>query len=104
MRSIETIAGRVAAEVLARLKGEAPSIDIIARSMAMSARKLQRELAEEGTTFQAVLDEVRRELAVRHLEDPMATVAKVAWLVGFSEPSAFHRAFRRWTGKSPRAA
>jgi AraC-like DNA-binding protein len=69
----------------------------------MSARHLQRGLSSEGTSFQALLDDARRELAVRHLADPGATVANVAWLVGFSEPSAFHRAYRRWTGLSPRA-
>ena len=60
-------------------------------------------MAAEGTTFQVLLDDVRRELAVRHVCEPNATVAKVASLVGFSEPGAFHRAFRRWTGHSPRA-
>ena len=65
--------------------------------MAMSARNLQRKLSAEGTTFQSVLDDALRALAVRHLAAPGATVAKVAWLVGFSEPSAFHRAFRRLT-------
>lgn len=99
----DTIAGRVSSEVVAQLKGEAPSISGVARAMAMSERNLQRRLAAEGTTFQSVLDAARRELAIRHLSDPGATVAKVAWLVGFSEPSAFHRAFRRWTGQSPRA-
>jgi AraC-like DNA-binding protein len=85
------------------MKGEAPTITMVANAMAMSARNLQRGLAAENTTFQALLDDARRELAVRHLSAPNATVAKVAWLVGFSEPSAFHRAFRRWTGHSPRA-
>ena len=98
-----TLAGRVSAEVLSGLKGEAPTIHHVARAMAMSARNLQRKLSAEGTTFQSVLDDARRELALRHLAAPGATVAKVAWLVGFSEPSAFHRAFRRWTGESPRA-
>jgi hypothetical protein len=66
-------------------------------AMAMSARNLQRKLSAEGTTFQSVLDDALRALAVRHLAAPGATVAKVAWLVGFAEPSAFHRAFRRLT-------
>lgn len=99
----DAVAGRAAAEIVAALKGEAPTVNVVARALAMSPRKLQRCLAEEGTSFQELLDSVRRELAVRHLADPNATVAKVAWLVGFSEPSAFHRAFRRWTGQSPRA-
>lgn len=99
----DSVAGRASAEIAAALKGEAPTIDVVASALAMSVRKLQRCLSGEGTSFQALLDGVRRELAVRHLADPNATVAKVAWLVGFSEPSAFHRAFRRWTGQSPRA-
>lgn len=87
---------QVAAQIMSRLKGEAPSIAQVARGLAMSARSLQRALTEEGTSYQQVLDEVRRELAARHLAAG-ETVAKVAWLVGFSEPSAFYRAQRRWT-------
>ena len=100
----DAVAARASAEIGAALKGEAPTVDFVARALAMSARELQRCLAGEGTSVQELLDIVRRELAIRHLADPNATVAKVAWLVGFSEPSAFHRAFRRWTGQSPRAA
>ncbi len=99
----ETLSGRVDAEIIGRLKGGVPTIVDVSRALAMSARNLQRGLAAEGTTFQAQLDAARRELAMRHLTAPGATVAQVAWLVGFSEPSAFHRAFRRWTGRSPRA-
>jgi AraC-like DNA-binding protein len=99
-----SIARRAGKEILASLKGEAPDIETVARALAMSPRTLQRGLSSEGTSFRALLDDARRELAVRHLADPQATVAKVAWLVGFAEPSAFHRAYRRWTGQSPRAA
>ncbi len=98
-----SLTGRVNQEIVEQIKGEAPTIAAVARTLAMSARSLQRGLTAEGTTFQVLLDDARRELAVRHLSEPNATVAKVAWLVGFSEPSAFHRAFRRWTGHSPRA-
>ncbi len=98
-----SLVGRVNQELVTQMKGEAPTITTVASTLAMSARNLQRGLAAEGTTFQALLDDARRELAVRHLSEPNATIAKVAWLVGFSEPSAFHRAFRRWTGHSPRA-
>lgn len=97
-----SLVGRVNQELVTQMKGEAPTITMVASALAMSARHLQRGLAAEGTTFQVLLDDARRELAVRHLSAPNATVAKVAWLVGFSEPSAFHRAFRRWTGHSPR--
>ena len=99
----DSLSRRASTVIVHRLKGEAPTIGDVARELAMSARHLQRGLSAEATSFQALLDDARRELAVRHLADPTATVAKVAWLVGFSEPSAFHRAFRRWTGQSPRA-
>ncbi|MCU0647992.1 MAG: AraC family transcriptional regulator [Gemmatimonadaceae bacterium] len=93
---------RVLRAIMERLKGAAPSMTTIARALAMSARSVQRALAEEGTTYQQLLDEARREIALRHLRDPSVTVAHVAWLVGYSEPAAFHRAFRRWTGRAPR--
>jgi len=99
----DVLSDRVLREIVMLLKGEVPTIAQVAKALAMSSRHLQRGLAHEGTTFQALLDDARHELAVRHLSAPDATVAKVAWLVGFSEPSAFHRAFRRWTGHSPRA-
>jgi AraC-like DNA-binding protein len=99
----DALSDRALHEIVAQLKGEAPTIAQVAKVLAMSPRHLQRGLAHEGTTFQTLLDDARRELSLRHLASPDATVAKVAWLVGFSEPSAFHRAFRRWTGHSPRA-
>ena len=99
----DTLAGRVLAEVLRQLRGEAPSIAAVARALAVSARHLQRGLQAEGTTYGAVLDGARRTLAERHLAAPGATVAQVGFLLGFSEPSAFQRAFRRWTGATPGA-
>jgi AraC-like DNA-binding protein len=90
--------------VLARLlRGRVPPLGEVAGELAMSARNLQRALRDEGTSYQALLDDVRRELAVRHLADPAASAGQVAFLLGFSEPSAFHRAFRRWTGRTPSA-
>ncbi|MGE0158300.1 MAG: AraC family transcriptional regulator [Gemmatimonadales bacterium] len=92
------------AQVLARrIKGTVPPLADIARELAMSDRNLQRALKSEGTSFQKLLDEVRRDLAVRHLSNPSTSTGQVGFLLGFSEPSAFHRAFRRWTGKPPSA-
>jgi AraC-like DNA-binding protein len=99
----DTLAGRVVAEIVADLKGEPPAIAQVAKALAISPRHLQRGLAAEGATFKGLLDDARREVALRHLESGTSTVAQVAWLVGFSEASAFHRAFRRWTGHAPRA-
>ncbi len=68
----------------------------------MSPRTLQRRLAEEGTTFNSVVDEVRHHSAKLRLADGALTLAEVGYLVGFEEQSSFTRAFKRWTGVSPR--
>jgi AraC-like DNA-binding protein len=92
------------ARVLARrLKGTVPPLGDGARELAMSERTLQRALRGDGTSYQRLLDQVRRELAVSHLADPGTSAGQVGFLLGFSEPSAFHRAFRRWTGRTPSA-
>lgn len=93
----------VAQALASRLKGTVPTLNEIARALAMSERSLQRSLRSEGTSFQELLDQVRRDLAVRHLSNPSTSTGQVGFLLGFSEPSAFHRAFRRWTGKTPSA-
>ncbi|MCC5600403.1 helix-turn-helix transcriptional regulator [Nostoc favosum] len=64
-------------------------------------RALWRET--EGTSYQQLLDATRKELALRHLKKTDAPIHDVAFFLGFSEPSAFHRAFKQWTGKTPRA-
>jgi AraC-like DNA-binding protein len=76
------------------------ALERVATQLATSARTLQRQLAAEGTSFTALVDEVRRSRSLALLESG-ASVAEVAWLLGFSEPSPFVRAFRRWTGLSP---
>jgi AraC-like DNA-binding protein len=86
-----------------RMKGIMPTLDDVASELAMSARSLQRSLKTEGTSYQVLSDDVRRELAVRHLAVRGTSAAQVAFLIGFSEPSAFSRAFRRWTGSTPGA-
>ena len=94
---------QVAAVLARRLKGEVPLLEAVARELDMSDRTLQRLLREDGTTYQRLLDEVRRDLAIRHLANPSSSANQIGFLLGFSEPSAFHRAFRRWTGTTPGA-
>ncbi len=65
---------------------------------------MQRKLAEEGLAFEDLVDEMRRDLALRYLADPKIAVAEVAYLLGYSEPSPFNRAFKRWTGVTPSEA
>lgn len=67
----------------------------------MSERSVQRSLSEEATSYREIVDKVRKSLALAHLARPGNSTADVAFLLGFSEPSAFTRAFRRWTGSSP---
>jgi AraC-like DNA-binding protein len=79
------------------------NVNALAKSLGTSARTLQRRLAARRTTFQDLLDDVRRELALGHLARGRS-VTDTAFLLGFSELSAFSRAFRRWTGRAPSAA
>jgi AraC-like DNA-binding protein len=76
-------------------------VEDIARSLGMSERTLARKLSDEGLNFTEILQQLRRDLAVRYLDDPKLNVSKIAWLLGFHEVSAFTHAFRRWTGKTP---
>ncbi len=79
-----------------------PSIEAVAERHALSVRTLQRRLGEHGLVFKGLVDEVRRELALRYLADAKSDLTEIAFLVGYSELSAFDRAFRRWTGSTPK--
>lgn len=71
------------------------------RALNFSARTLQRRLAEEGVTFQALVDRALKDAASRYLGNANLAIGEVAYLVGFSEPAPFHRAFKRWFGVTP---
>jgi AraC-like DNA-binding protein len=77
-------------------------VDDVARGLGMSERTLARKLSDEGLNFTEILQQLRRDLAVRYLDDRKLHVSKIAWLLGFHEVSAFTHAFKRWTGKTPR--
>jgi AraC-like DNA-binding protein len=77
-------------------------VDDVARSLGMSKRTLARKLSDEGSNFTEILQQLRRDLAVRYLDDRKLHVSKIAWLLGFNEVSAFTHTFKRWTGKTPR--
>ncbi len=84
-------------------KGIQPVIDKVAKQLALSRRNLQQKLKEEGTTFRNCLSSVRKQTALDLLVKPDFTICDVAFLLGYSEQSAFNHAFRRWTGMTPRA-
>ena len=77
------------------------SIERIARKMGMSRQTLYRRLRAEGTTFEEILDAKRRQLAIRYLGLDRSSVKAAAYRLGFSDPAAFSRAFKRWTGRNP---
>jgi AraC-like DNA-binding protein len=91
--------------VKARLIDDMPSgpvpAAVIAAELHMSPRSLQRKLREEGTTYKAVLEETRRDLAKRLIEDEELSLSDITYMLGFSEVSSFSRSFKRWTGMAP---
>ena len=75
--------------------------DSVARALAVSRRTLSRRLAEEGTSFRVIFDDVRRECACGLLLDRTLSIGDIAFFLQYSEPAAFHRSFRRWTNQTP---
>jgi len=73
----------------------------IAEALGVSRRTLTRRLAAEGVSFTEILEDLRRDLALRYLEDATLSISQIAWLLGFQEVSAFTSAFKRWTGATP---
>lgn len=99
--STRTAADRVRHVIAEHLRDGDPALKAVARRLGMAPRTLQRKLKAEGLSFQAVLDEVRCTLAKHYLGDAAIAIEETAFLLGFSEPSAFNRAFKRWTGATP---
>lgn len=91
---------RVSAELIRRLHRGEPRREEVAASLALADRTLQRRLHSEGTSFQDLLDDARRELASKYLADAIHTLPEVADLLGFADPSNFQRACKRWFGES----
>jgi AraC-like DNA-binding protein len=79
-----------------------PELMPVSRSMGIGVRTLQRELKACGTSFRGLLAEVRQELAQQHLRDPEMSIAEIAYRLGYTQPSEFHRAFRSATGMTPK--
>ena len=94
---------RVEAELEMRLAEGETRIGPVARALGCSRQTLYRRLKAEGLTFGQVLDDLRRRRALALVRDAARPVKEIAWRLGFSDPAAFSRAFKRWTGKSPQA-
>ena len=79
------------------------SLSEVARALGLSARTLQRRLTDEGLSHTELVDEVRRSLAIAWVAERRLVLSEIAFALGYSEPRAFHRAYRRWTGNTPGA-
>jgi AraC-like DNA-binding protein len=103
-RESETsLLARIRTAVRSQLAQTCPSIESIAVDIQLPVSALNRELAAADLNFKAVVDDVRRELALSYLRQRQLTLSEIALLLGYSELSAFSRAFHRWTGSSPRS-
>jgi AraC-like DNA-binding protein len=96
-----SIAMQVRSKIIHQLPDGIPTQGAIADTLHVSLRSLQRRLREEDTSFKDLLEETRQQLAVQYLRDTRRSIGEITYLLGFSEPSNFTRAFKRWTGKSP---
>jgi AraC-like DNA-binding protein len=103
LRSSDDLASQ-SRRLLRKLEGQYPQMPQLARMLNVSPRTYRRRLAEQDTSYQQLLDEVRAEHASRLLESSRLPIASIAYRLGFSDPSNFRRAFRTWTGHSPAAA
>jgi AraC-like DNA-binding protein len=101
-RSQGDVASRVW-QIIVRNPAEPPSLELIAGELHCSARTLSRKLLVQGWHYQQLIDQVREIHARRYLSDPTLSVTQVAQQLGYADSSGFHRAFKKWTGRSPKA-
>jgi AraC-like DNA-binding protein len=99
---VSTWAERVRSVLIDELSGGEPTAKNIARKLLTSERSLARYLQQEGTTFTNVFEDLRRDLAVRYVRHTTLSFSEIAYLLRFSQDAAFFRAFRRWTGQTPK--
>ncbi|MBW4597326.1 MAG: AraC family transcriptional regulator [Brasilonema angustatum HA4187-MV1] len=97
----ESFIDSVRREISIELRGGNLGVEVIAKRLGFVPRTLQRKLKEAGSSYQELLDEMRRSLSIHYLQEQHMAVSEVAFLLGFSEASAFYRAFKRWTGTTP---
>jgi AraC-like DNA-binding protein len=98
-----TFRARVEALLAAALPGRRCGAAAVAAELGLSEQSLYRRLKAEGTTFERIADGLRQRLAVRYLSEERLSAKETAYRLGFSDPAAFSRAFKRWTGRSPSA-
>lgn len=92
---------RVKEKLLAQLEGEPPRLESMATEFGMTPWTLQRQLSAEGKGYRQLIDETRQDVARDYLRETTLSLSEIAWLLGFSTPAAFHKAYRRWFSVSP---
>jgi AraC-like DNA-binding protein len=100
-RDHSSITERIRRLLLRNLDGELPSLEAVGKSLAMTPQTLRRRLREEGKGFQALKDDLRRDAAIEYLARAELSLVDISAHLGFSDPSTFHRAFKKWTGVAP---
>jgi len=101
LESSKTVKGRVESLLIPILHKGDPGMVRIASKLGLSRQTLYRKLKAEGVRYEKLLDELRHQMALHYLSGKKVSVNETAYLVGFSDPTAFSRAFKRWTGNSP---
>jgi AraC-like DNA-binding protein len=102
LENLHTISGRVRHLVSKTMNGNLLTLEGTARELAMSSRSLQAKLKLESTSYQEILNEIRLEVAKHYIRKKLGNFADIAFLLGYSEVSAFSRSFKKWTGLSPK--
>ena len=98
----EDVIQQVKAAIIDQLPSGNVNEETVSEAIYSSKRSLQRRLNEKGTTFKTILTEVRQDLALKYIHDRKLTLTEISFMLGFSEMSSFSRAFKRWTGESPK--
>jgi AraC-like DNA-binding protein len=96
-----SLGARIRRRLRQSLPGDLPEFEALAGEMSLTPATLRRRLHEDGTSYQAIKDELRRDIAISHLSHSARSAMDIGLELGFSERSAFHRAFKKWTGASP---
>jgi AraC-like DNA-binding protein len=102
LERVAALSDRIKLILASRSPRELPTIDEMARALDMSARSVRRRLLAEGKSYGALVERCRVHAAKRMLEQPRASIQDTAYALGFAAPAAFHRAFKRWTGMTPK--
>jgi AraC-like DNA-binding protein len=100
-KNTNSLTAKIRRRLRQTLPHELPDFEVLARELHTASATLRRRLHEEGESYQSIKDQLRRDVAITYLSHSDRSVMDIALELGFAEPSAFHRAFKKWTGASP---